>query len=181
MGKWSNEVAMIGNWLYYSFPISHPWNTLEDYPNWVKDRHYASNLAERIPAFYVAKIPIEENWKWVKNIVQLFPEYEYYLQLKFYGLKTFPLQYLGVSYYNFTGYDDPKIIEFEDQIRILWREIEDISIDNTTYNVTGVLYINIKPNTEIRIRESHTNREYKYFTHTTAKSIIIIDYNNPLR
>lgn len=178
--EWIMAIKKMGNWLYSSFPINHPWNMKDDYPNWVKDRHYPSNLAERIPAFYLSGIEIDYNRKWVDNIIRLFPEYDNQLELKFFGLKSIPPKYCNESYLDLVGYDEPKIALINNSVRIIWRDINIIQVNNKTYNIKSRIDVIGFPNTKITIYENMTNRSYTYVTAEGFNKIMIIDYSHPM-
>ncbi len=181
--QWIDVIKRWGNWLYTSFPVNHPWNTKEDWPNWVKDRHYASNLAERIPAFYLSGVSKQYNWNWVSNIIQLFPDYDRYLYLKFYGLKTIPTSYLKSSYKNLYGFDNPTVTEVDKTLRVIWRNVESIKIRNAIYSCHNKhsISISLRQGEKIAIKEGITNRVSDYYVTGEVEKIVIVDYSHPMQ
>lgn len=174
---WNDALVMMGEWLYSSFPMEHPWNTKEDFPNYVKDRFYASNLLERIPAFYAAGVSEEYVYSWIHFVISKFPESEKLIPFKFYQKKTLPSSFILKDYTKEVGYDWPSIIIHDSKITILWREIAYVRIQDTCYqkfpiNVkveNGVLQLDIV---------SVDGRSFKYSTFCDNKiiKIDILDY-----
>ncbi len=70
---WIKKLKKIGRWLYNDFPMNHPWNMKEDYPNYRQDRFYAYNLISRLSSFYIADIDSTYAKEWVLFIQEKFP------------------------------------------------------------------------------------------------------------
>lgn len=175
--KWNKALCKMGEWLYSAFPMSHPWNVKEDFPNYVKDRFYASNLLERIPAFYAAGIPEEYVHAWVDFVVTMFPETDKLIPIKFYQKRTLPSSYLVKGYGKEIGYDVPLVIEKEGKIMIIWREVTEVRIGKDVYREFPVSLSEVDDIVIVDI----FGRSFNYQKENEDSKIIdVIDYKRPL-
>jgi len=91
--QWSTSLKLIGQWLYEEFPKEHPWNTIDDYPNWDRDRHTLYNLIGRVPAFYAFGVDSKYVKTWLKFANNKFPKSNMSLETRWLFYKSIPKSY----------------------------------------------------------------------------------------
>ncbi len=179
---WNDALGRMGKWLYMAFPMAHPWNVKEDYPNYVQDRFYASNLLERIPAFYAAGISEAYVHEWIQFVISKFPDSKYLLPFKFYSKKSLPSSYVIKGFKSEMGYDAPKIAFRDSKLIVIWRDVAEIICKKEHYK-TFPVSVNCKEDfLQLEIIDSK-GKSYSYFFSLGAPNkrvqIKVIDYKHP--
>lgn len=90
---WNRNLKLLGKWLYEEFPKEHPWNTIDDYPNYDRDRHNLYNLIGRIPAFYAFGVDSKYVKNWLIFAQEKFPESNMGLETRWLFYKSIPKSY----------------------------------------------------------------------------------------
>ncbi len=116
--KWASSLKKIGLWLYNDFPMSHPWNTQEDAPNWRADRFSSYNLVGRLLAFYVADVGSDYSKDWSKFIKLQFPNDNLRLETRWMVYLAIPRDYFLSEEVNFNLSIKVYISDYDNTIHI---------------------------------------------------------------
>ncbi len=98
---WKKDLQKIGLWIYKKYPMSHPWNTPEDFPNFRAERFYAYNLIGRLVSFYYSGVSSEYARSWVEFIKNKFPEENLRMETRWMEYRDIPRSYYLSSDFNF--------------------------------------------------------------------------------
>lgn len=131
--KWIEATIDIGNWLYTSFPMSHPYNMPEDAPNFHFKRYESFNLIGRILPFYAAGIPNDYIQEWIRFTEDMFPTENLYMVTRWYYSQSIPREYL-VPGSNVQNQLSPKIYvvnsrENELLLNVIAEEIKGLTLE----------------------------------------------------
>jgi len=94
---WIAALKRLGAWLYTEYPMSHPWNTKEDYPNFSAERFDMYNLIGRIVPFYAAGVDGAYTRQWIDFAKAAFPASDPIVLSRGYIDRSIPPEYFGID------------------------------------------------------------------------------------
>jgi hypothetical protein len=94
--EWIEADKKIGIWLFSEWPMAHPWNTPEDYPNFSSKKYEMYNLIGRITSFYAAGIEKDYILSWIEFAKSRFPDIDPLLLSRGYFDRSIPRDYFGI-------------------------------------------------------------------------------------
>ena len=181
---WIDALKKMGQWLYHDFPMNHPWNLREDFPNFAQERFYSSNLLGRIPAFYITGVSEEYAHEWIDFTKAKFPDENLYLDLRFFNSKIPPSYWIKGYDDIFSKIDPPTINFIEDRniINIFGRIIYKIEFNNDNI---GIKKSQILPALTTNVLKVYYTK-YEFIEKVIVSqektiNLIITDYNNKLQ
>lgn len=187
MPEWINALKRMGKWLYEAFPMDHPWNEKSDYPNWVVDRFYASNLLGRIPAFFAAGVDREFLYQWVSFAKEKFSISDRNLILRDFCIRSLPRSYFikGFDDSKFDFIDEPRVLIDDDNIRIIGRNVDKLYVNDVLYLIPENSDFKVRLIAGINVLRIIYKGKVCFIKNIEVKQLLlldvrIVDYEHPL-